>query len=104
MLFKILEKIGLSLGLLLNSEEKENLAYLKKKSIELSMYGGRMVVGRRGSLSHEFKTKEGENRYWKVVKNRAFCNCDGCKISKDPYQGFQPCHKQDSALNPPKGE
>ncbi|AUR92970.1 hypothetical protein NVP1181O_06 [Vibrio phage 1.181.O._10N.286.46.C9] len=21
------------------------------------------------------------------------CNCDGCKISRDPNSGYQPCHK-----------
>lgn len=91
---RFLKLLGNLLGILPSEEEKEIFKHLKKKSEELKMYGGKMVISDRLSLSHSFKTKEGESAYWRAVMNRAFCNCEGCKISKDPNQGFQPCHKQ----------
>lgn len=30
---------------------------------------------------------------YKEVKGKQ-CQCDGCKISRDPNQGYQPCHKK----------
>ncbi len=31
------------------------------------------------------------------------CSCEGCKISRDPNSGYQPCHnKCNGVMNPPK--
>lgn len=30
---------------------------------------------------------------YKEMKDKP-CQCDGCKMSRDPNQGYQPCHKK----------
>jgi len=30
------------------------------------------------------------------------CQCEGCKISRDPMSGYQPCHNIEFSGNPPK--
>jgi hypothetical protein len=32
------------------------------------------------------------------------CQCDGCKISRDPRSGYQPCHNVKFSGEPPKGD
>lgn len=36
--------------------------------------------------------------------NKEVCNCDGCKMSRNPEWGYQPCHKRSGLGNPPKAE
>lgn len=61
-------------------EEKELLKKIIKKQERLARHGGRMVVSRKGGLSHKFDTKEGEAAYNKEVKEKFFR--DNPKLSK----------------------
>jgi len=45
---------------------------LNNKSKNMAKYGGRMVVGSRGSLREEFDTDEGRRLYHKSIVDKAF--------------------------------
>lgn len=58
------------LGLTFTQEDKELLKVLQSKKERLAKFGGKMVVGRRGGLSHTFPSSEQEKAYYKEIKRR----------------------------------
>lgn len=57
-------------GLTLTQEEKEILKLIKAKEKHLAKFGGKMVVGKRGGLSHSFPSEQQEKAYYKEIKRR----------------------------------
>ena len=71
MKFNLINILANIIFLPLTAEDKAMAKKIKKKQDELEKYGGRMKVIGRGTLIHEFDTKEGEVAYWKMIREKA---------------------------------
>lgn len=88
----------------INCKYLKDIIYCTNKNVKRSLLGlGARVcreINDRGKC--EYKLKHDKPKAPPPPpKNK--CNCQGCKISRDPDSGYQPCHNYTVDINnPPK--
>lgn len=76
-------------------DDKSVLEQIKLQAKTLDQYGGRMVVGDRGGMRHEFKTKQGEKAYYQSLRKKFEEDCKkaGYRDVKDFMYKWNNRHK-----------